>query len=89
MESSFQELKVRLTSAPVLTFLLGLEGFMVFMDASKQGLVVVLMEDEKVVAYASYQLKKHEANYPTHDFKKIAMINRPGKLLLYEKSEYH
>ncbi|XP_017982360.1 PREDICTED: uncharacterized protein LOC108663274 [Theobroma cacao] len=36
-------------------------------DASKLGLGCMLMEDEKVVAYASRQLKKHETNYPAHD----------------------
>ena len=59
-ESSFQELKDRLTSAPVLTILAGLEGYTLYTDASGTGLDAVLMQHDKVVAYASRQLKKHE-----------------------------
>ena len=66
-ENRFQELKNRLTSAPVLTLPVNGKGFVVYSDASKLGLGCVLMQDEKVVAYASRQLKRHEANYPTHD----------------------
>ena len=64
-EQSFQELKSRLTMAPVLALpTLGVE-YMVFSDASRQGLGCVLMQDDRVIAYASRQLKKHETNYPT------------------------
>ena len=73
-EESFQELKQRLTSAPVLTLPSGSEGFVVFSDASHQGLGCVLMQHEKVVAYASRQLKKHELNYPTHDLELAAVV---------------
>ena len=62
-EKSFQELKKRLTSAPVLTLPDINKDFVVFCDASRQGLGCVLMQDGKVVAYASRQLKVHEKNY--------------------------
>ena len=59
--------------APVLALpTLGIE-YVVFSDASWQGLGCVLMQDGKVIAYASRQLKKHETNYPTHDLE-IAVV---------------
>ncbi|WRX26219.1 Reverse transcriptase domain - like 10 [Theobroma cacao] len=73
-ENRFQELKNRLTSAPILTLSVSGKGFVVYSDASKLGLGCVLMQDEKVIAYASRQLKKHEANYPTHDLELAAMV---------------
>lgn len=73
-EKSFQELKARLTSAPILTLPSGNEGFVVYNDASRQGLGCVLMQHGKVVAYASKQLKKHEQNYPTHDLELAAVV---------------
>ncbi|KAJ4701711.1 Retrotransposon protein, putative, Ty3-gypsy subclass [Melia azedarach] len=73
-EQSFQELKKRLTSAPVLTLPSGIEGFVVYSDASRQGLGCVLMQHGKVIAYASRQLKKHELNYPTHDLELAAVV---------------
>ncbi|KAH9705011.1 Endonuclease [Citrus sinensis] len=73
-EKSFQELKACLTSAPVLTLPSGNEGFVVYSDASRQGLGCVLMQHGKVVAYASRQLKKHEQNYPTHDLELAAVV---------------
>lgn len=66
-EQSFQELKRRLVTAPVLTIPDGLEGFVIYSDASKQGIGCVLMQKGKVIAYASRQLKQYEQNYPTHD----------------------
>ena len=73
-QQSFEILKERLTTAPVLT--LPMEGgrFVVYSDASKQGLGCVLMQDGKVVAYASRQLRPHEQNYPTHDLELAAVI---------------
>ena len=73
-EGSFQTLKEKLTSAPVLTLPEGNEGFEVYCDASYQGLGCVLMQHKRVVAYASRQLKKHELNYPTHDLELAAII---------------
>ena len=73
-EESFQTLKEKLTSAPVLTLLEGNEGFEAYSDASRQGLGCVLMQHKRVVAYASKQLKKHEMNYPIHDLELAAVI---------------
>ena len=65
-QQSFDELKRKLTSAPILTLPSGHDGYTVYCDASRQGLGYVLMQHENVIAYASRQLKKHEQNYPTH-----------------------
>ena len=73
-EQSFQELKQRLVSAPILTIPTGDEGFTIYSDASKKGLGCVLMQHGKVVAYASRQLKPYEQNYPTHDLELAAVI---------------
>src|SRR5262249_24515067 len=59
-ERSFQELKARLTTAPVLTLPDGISRFVVYTDASKLGLGCVLMQNGKVIAYASRQLNDHE-----------------------------
>ena len=59
-QKSFDELKGRLTSAPVLALPNGRDGFVVYSDASRQGLGCVLMQNDRVIAYASRQLKKHE-----------------------------
>ena len=47
---------------------------MVYSDTSRQGLRCVLMQDGRVIAYASRQLKKHEKNYPTHDLELAAVV---------------
>ncbi|GJS52052.1 putative reverse transcriptase domain-containing protein [Tanacetum coccineum] len=66
-QESFEELKRRLVSAPILTLPSGSGGFQIYSDASKKGLGCVLMQHGKVIAYASRQLKPYEVNYPTHD----------------------
>ncbi|KAL0546384.1 hypothetical protein IC582_016292 [Cucumis melo] len=73
-ESSFQELKQKLVTAPVLTVPNGSGSFVIYSDASKKGLGCVLMQRGKVVAYASRQLKIHEQNYPTHDLELAAVV---------------
>ena len=73
-QKSFDELKRRLTSAPVLTLPSGQDGFAVYCDASRQGLGCVLIKNDKVIAYASRQLKKHEQNYPTHDLELAVVV---------------
>ena len=55
------------TSAPILTLPHGVDGFVIHTDASNQGYGAVLMQNAKVIAYASRQLKVHEKNYHTHD----------------------
>ena len=72
-ESSLDELKRRLTTAPILILPKPEEHFVVYCDASKLGLGGVLMQDGKVVAYASRQLRIHEKNYPTHDLELAAV----------------
>ncbi|GJS84174.1 putative nucleotidyltransferase, ribonuclease H [Tanacetum coccineum] len=66
-EAAFQTLKTKLCSAPILALPQGAENFIVYCDASHKGLGAVLMQNEKVIAYASRQLKIHEKNYTTHD----------------------
>ncbi|KAJ9675457.1 hypothetical protein PVL29_024401 [Vitis rotundifolia] len=73
-ECSFQELKNRLVSAPILTIPSGSGGFVVYSDASHQGLGCVLMQHGRVVAYASRQLKPYERNYPTHDLELAVVV---------------
>ena len=73
-EQSFQTLKNCLTSAPVLTLPTPGGGYVVFSDASRRGLGCVLMQNGKVIAYASRQLKKHEENYPTYDLELAAVV---------------
>ncbi|GJZ63101.1 putative reverse transcriptase domain-containing protein [Tanacetum coccineum] len=66
-ESAFQLLKQKLCEAPILALLEGNDDFIAYCDASHQGLGAVLMQREKVIAYASRQLKPDEENYTTHD----------------------
>ncbi|GJU62018.1 reverse transcriptase [Tanacetum coccineum] len=73
-EESFEELKQRLVSAPILTLPSGSGGFQIYSDASKKGLGCVLMQHGKVIAYASRQLKPYEVNYPTHDLELAAVV---------------
>ena len=73
-EGAFMELRHRLTSAPILIVPNSDEPYTVFTDASKSGLGCVLMQQGRVVAYASRQLKPHEKNYPTHDLELAAVI---------------
>ncbi|KAJ9546504.1 hypothetical protein OSB04_019047 [Centaurea solstitialis] len=73
-EYAFNNLKGKLTSAPILTLPNGSDGFVVYCDASKLGLGCVLMQDGKVIAYASRKLKVHELNYPTHDMELAAVV---------------
>ena len=73
-EQSFQELKKRLVSTPILTIPDRSGRFIVYSDASKKGLGCVLMQHDKVVAYDSRQLKPYERNYPTHDLELAAVV---------------
>ena len=73
-QQSFEELKGRLTSAPVLALPSGRDGFVFYSDASRQGLGCVLMQNDRVIAYASKRLKKHEENYPTHDLELVVVV---------------
>nr|GFA03145.1 putative reverse transcriptase domain-containing protein [Tanacetum cinerariifolium] len=66
-EAAFHLLKQKLCSAPILALPEGSEDFIVYCDASNKGLGAVLMQREKLISYASRQLKIHEKNYMTHD----------------------
>ena len=74
-EASFQQLKEKLVTTPVLVLPDIHKDFQVYCDASRQGLGGVLMQDGKVVAYASRQLRPHELNYPTHDLELAAVVH--------------
>ncbi|KAK4354594.1 hypothetical protein RND71_026788 [Anisodus tanguticus] len=73
-EKSFQELKNILTSTPMLALPEGSEVYVVYCDACIVGLGRVLTQHGKVITYVSRQLRKHEQNYPTHDFELAAVI---------------
>nr|GEV61688.1 putative reverse transcriptase domain-containing protein [Tanacetum cinerariifolium] len=73
-EAAFQLLKQKLCSAPILALPEGSENFVVYCDALHKGLGAVLMQKEKVIAYASRQLKVHEKNYTTHDLELGAVV---------------
>ncbi|KAK1677085.1 hypothetical protein QYE76_037933 [Lolium multiflorum] len=73
-EESFQQLKSRLTTAPILIMPDITKPFDVYCDASKIGLGCVLMQEGKVISYLSRQLKQHEQNYPTHDLELAAVV---------------
>ncbi|KAI0519672.1 hypothetical protein KFK09_007126 [Dendrobium nobile] len=73
-EEAFQRLKQCLMTAPVLTIPSGTDGFQLYSDASHKGLGCILMQNGRVVAYASRQLKNHERNYPTHDLELAAVV---------------
>ncbi|XP_021985961.1 uncharacterized mitochondrial protein AtMg00860-like [Helianthus annuus] len=73
-EGAFQLLKDKLCNAPILSLPDGTDDFVVYCDASRQGLGCVLMQREKVIAYASSQLKIHERNYTTHDLELGAVV---------------
>ncbi|GJT52704.1 putative reverse transcriptase domain-containing protein [Tanacetum coccineum] len=73
-EAAFQLLKQKLYSAPILALPEGSEDFIAYCDASKKGLGAVLMQREKVISYASRQLKIHEKNYTTHDLELGAVV---------------
>nr|GEW48384.1 hypothetical protein [Tanacetum cinerariifolium] len=79
-EEAFQTLKQKLCFAPILALPVGTRNFIVYCDASLEGFRAVLMQREKVIAYASRQLKKHEENYTTHDLEL-------GALYILDKKE--
>ncbi|GKA21463.1 putative reverse transcriptase domain-containing protein [Tanacetum coccineum] len=73
-DEAFRILKEKLCNAHMLALPDGLDDFVVYCDASKQGFGCVLMQRGKVIAYASRQLKKHEKNYTTHDLELGAVV---------------
>ncbi|GJW11704.1 putative reverse transcriptase domain-containing protein [Tanacetum coccineum] len=73
-EATFQLIKQKLCSTPILALTKGLENFIIYCDASHKGLGAVLMQNEKVIAYASRKQKIHEKNYTTHDLELGAVV---------------
>jgi hypothetical protein len=74
-EEAFHALRANLTTAPVLAQPDTSRPFDVYCDASGTGLGCVLMQDNRVIAYASRALRTHEQNYPTHDLELAAVIH--------------
>jgi hypothetical protein len=74
-DQAFRTLREHLTSAPVLTQPNMSKLFDVFCDASGTGLGCVLMQENRVIAYASRALRPHEKNYPTHDLELAAVVH--------------
>jgi hypothetical protein len=74
-QDSFDQLKMRLMSPPVLVMLDLHMGFDIYCDACGQGLGCVLMQEGHVIAYTSRQLRKHELNYPTRDLELAAVVH--------------
>jgi hypothetical protein len=72
---AFEQLKVLLTTAPVLAQPDIEKSFDVYCDASGSGLGCVLMQEGRVIAYASRQLRRHEEHYPTHDLELAAVVH--------------
>ena len=73
-EQNFQELNNCLISALVLTLSTTGAGYVIFSDALRQGFGCDLMQDGRVIAYASHRIKKHETNYHTHDLELTAVV---------------
>nr|GEX92112.1 putative reverse transcriptase domain-containing protein [Tanacetum cinerariifolium] len=73
-ETAFQLLKQMLCEALILALPERNDDFVVYYDASHQGLGEALMQREKIIAYASRKLKPHEENYTTHDLKLGAVV---------------
>ena len=74
-EEAIQTLKVRLTTALVLATPDSTKPFDVYCDASGTGLGCVLMQDNRLIAYASRALRNHEKNYPTYDLELATVIH--------------
>jgi hypothetical protein len=74
-KASFQELQKRLMTASILVMPDMEKPFSIYCDASSQGLGCVLMQDGHVVAYASWQLRKHEVHYLTHDLELADVVH--------------
>jgi hypothetical protein len=74
-EDAFDTLRDHLTTAPVLAQPDVSKSFDIYCDASGTRLGCVLMQDNRVIAYASQALRVHEQNYPTHDLELAAIIH--------------
>jgi len=84
--TTFEQLKKRLITAPILKTPPGIGGMVIYSDASGKGLGCVLMQHNHVITYVSRQLKPHERNYPTHDLELAVVIShwRSGDIIFWE-----
>lgn len=73
-EKSFETLKKKLSSMPVLVRPVTNKDFTIYSDPSIRGLRCVLMQDRSLIAYDSRQLKPYEKKYPTHDLKFVVVV---------------
>ncbi|GJU16266.1 putative reverse transcriptase domain-containing protein [Tanacetum coccineum] len=87
-DAAFQLIKQKFCNAPILALPEGIEDFVVYYDASHKGLGDVLMQREKVISYASRQLKVHENNYTTHDLELGSELNMRQRHWLELLSDY-
>jgi hypothetical protein len=74
-QESFEMLKQKLTTTPILVLPDVHKPFSIYCDALYTGMGCVLMQEGKVVAYSSRQLKVHEKNYPTHDLELATVVH--------------
>ncbi|GJW80622.1 putative reverse transcriptase domain-containing protein [Tanacetum coccineum] len=88
-EAAFQLIKQKLYSAPILALPEGSEDFVVYYDASHKGLGVVLMQKEKVIAYASRQLKIHEKNYTTQDLELGSVVCSKNLEIIFVRNQVY
>jgi hypothetical protein len=73
-EDAFLTLKKLLTTTPVLAQPDIEKPFDVYCDASGMGIGGVLMQDGRIITYASRQLQHHEEHYPTHDLELLVVV---------------
>ncbi|KAL0418873.1 UNVERIFIED_CONTAM: Retrovirus-related Pol polyprotein from transposon.6 [Sesamum radiatum] len=73
-EGSFTELKQRLASSPVLALSSNNGAIVIYSNASKNELGCVVIQNDKVIAFASRKLKSYELNYPTHDLELAVVV---------------
>jgi hypothetical protein len=74
-QEAFEALKEKLTIAPVLVPPIVHKPFSVYYDASYTSLACVLMQEGRVIAYLSLQLKVHDKNYPMHDLELVVVVH--------------
>ena len=74
-QNSFEQLKLKLTTAPILKIADPDKGFVVRTDACREGLGGVLLQENSVIAYESRKLKTHEHNYSAYDLELAAVIH--------------
>ena len=74
-DEAFHTLRAHLTTAPVLAQPNNSKSYDVYCDASGTGLGCVLMQENRVIVYASRALRPHEVNYPTHDLELATVVH--------------